>query len=267
VVARPASQSRASAGAGDSGLNLACAAARSLLRPARTAEPGNIDVLRVARQTRHGLKLTDSRRRNMSAQFWYLLALIPVIAIAYIIWSYRKRAGDRESARRERYVSLIGAQHGAGTPAAVGRKEQAALPSAATPGASIAQPALLQPAARRERFLTQPETVLYYVLKTGLPDHEIFPRVSLAAVMQSTENPPTHASSDAWSARQVLSFTICDKGMHVIAVVQLDAQASRHEMGAVDQRLSAAGVRLVQVSPAALPRREQVRSLILGLAT
>ena len=121
--------------------------------------------------------------------------------------------------------------------------------------------------AARPRFLTQPETLLFYVLKAGLPDHEIFPRVSLASVLGAAENTPPSALTARSPARHEIDFVICDKSMQVVAAVQLDAQPGRQETQVVNQRLSAAGIRLVRFNPAALPRREQVRALIFGQTT
>jgi uncharacterized protein DUF2726 len=189
----------------------------------------------------------------MNVVLWYLLLLVPVAAIAYVVWAYRKRSAEREAASRERYASLAGIP-----PAAAGaaRNEPAAPVVPSKPAITAAAPI-----ARRERFLTQPETLLYYLLKAGLPEHEVFPRVSLALVIESTL---PLAPADAWSSRQVLDFAICDKKMQVVAAVQIDGRAARPEVEILGQRLSAAGIRLVRVDPAVLPKREEVRGLMLG---
>jgi hypothetical protein len=50
----------------------------------------------------------------------------------------------------------------------------------------------------------------------------------------------------------------------VVVTVLLDGQAARAEVDSITRRLAAAGIRLVRIDPAALPKRGQVRSLILG---
>src|SRR5262249_25587386 len=115
----------------------------------------------------------------------YFLFLLPVAAVAYILWSYRRKTAHKEALSRERLVTRVGAGEGArATSAAAPGPQAAAAPAAAQPSAT--QPAAGSPApaaqapSRRERFLTQPETLLYYVLRSGLPDHQVFPHVSLS---------------------------------------------------------------------------------------
>ena len=106
---------------------------------------------------------------------------------------------------------------------------------------------------------------MYYVLKAGLADHEIFPRVSLASVIEAAENASSPAPAEQRRlARHDLDFVICDKSMRVVAAVQLESQPAGPGIDLLHQRLSAAGIRLVRINPAALPRREHVRSLIFG---
>lgn len=190
--------------------------------------------------------------------FWYLLLLVPVLAILYVFWAYRNNAAAREAASRERVTALVGIVQGSRAAGSEVRKVQTAPAVVAKPATDAARP------AARLRFLTQPETLMYYVLKAGLPDHEIFPRVSLGSVIAAAENIPSPALAERWPVRHEIAFVICDKSMQVVAAIQLDAQPGRQETQVVNQRLSAAGIRLVRLSPAALPRREQVRSLIFG---
>jgi len=195
----------------------------------------------------------------MNTAVWYLLLLTPVFAIVYVLWAYRNKAAAKEAASRERLTALVGIVEGARAAGSAARKEQTAAPAVVSkPATDAARPAV------RPRFLTQPETLMYYVLKAGLPDHEIFPRVSLASVIAAAENIPPSALAERRPARHEIDFVICDKSMQVVAAVQLDAQPGRQD---VNQRLSAAGIRLVRFNPAALPRREQVRTLIFGQST
>ena len=190
----------------------------------------------------------------MSVLFWFLLLLAPAVAIGYVVWAYRRKADERDSASRERYAALVGISRGTGAPTGAAPKDQPGSAAVANPAVPVAASAKI-----RDRFLTQPETLLYYVLKAGLPELEVFPRVGLASVLDVTD-----ARSPVPIPRHDLDFLICDKSMRVIAVVLLDGRTSGPTAASIGQSLGAAGVRLVRVNPAALPKREQVKALVLG---
>ena len=176
----------------------------------------------------------------MSTAVWYMFLLVPVVAVAYVVWAYRKRAADKEARSRERLAALAGVVHGAGAP-----RQPRPVPATVAPATPVA-------AARPVAFLTPPENLLYHVLKAGLPDHEIFPHVSLAAVL----------GARAGAAGHDLDFVVCDKSMRVVAAIVMDGQARGAE--SLARPLASAGIRLIPIPAAALPRREQVRALIYG---
>ena len=186
----------------------------------------------------------------MGTTVWYLFMLVPVIAIAYVIWAYRKRAADKEALSRERFANLVGVPHPAGAP---GQQPVAAV---------AAQPAATAAPAAAVSLLTPPERLLYYVLKAGLPGHEVFPRVSIAAVLVGRGSAPGPAYETP--ARRDLDFVVCDKEMRVVAAVLLEGEAARQDAGPLSRALASAGIRVVKINAAALPRREQVRAVIYG---
>lgn len=117
---------------------------------------------------------------------WSLLALVPVLAVAYVVWTYRRKFAAKEAASRERLALLLGDQR-AGPAATAGT-----APARGAPGVPAAAPAAAAPVpawTARERFLSQ----------------------------------------------------------------DLKAEC-----------LNAAGIRLLRMDPAALPRREEVRTLVCG---
>ena len=121
----------------------------------------------------------------------------------------------------------------------------------------------------RERFLGQAETLLYYLLKTGLPGYEVFASVSLAAVINASGSGHEREQQLRRLAQYRLDFVVCDKSMRIIAVVEVDSAVAA--VGAGEQQFKAdclkrAGIRLVRVNPAALPKREQMRALVGGPA-
>jgi hypothetical protein len=198
---------------------------------------------------------------------WYLLFFAAVVIVTGVfVWDYRRKAARRASVSRERYAQMLKAD----PPATTG----AALPA---PAAPVAQPQLASvteappdaPAvayAARERLLDQPEKLIYLLLKTGLPDHEIFSKVPLTAVIEAPGTGYDREQQLRRLARQVVDFVVCDRGMKIVAAVQLAAVGPD---AVIAQRirsecLKSAGVRLVTIEPGALPKRSEVRAFICG---
>ena len=203
----------------------------------------------------------------------WILVLVGVVAgIAYSIWNYQKKSAAREAASQQRFAELLREQAAAsGRP--VPAPATAAPAPPATPVLHVAPappapaPVPAAAAAARERFLGQHETLLYLLLKTGLPDHEIFANVSLASVAAL----PAAASEREQQLRRLspyqLNFVVCDKSMRIVAAVDIEAGGGADAAGIQQFKadyLKRAGIRLVRVNPTAMPRREQVRSLIVG---
>jgi intracellular sulfur oxidation DsrE/DsrF family protein len=70
-------------------------------------------------------------------------------------------------------------------------------------------------------------------------------------------------------AQYRLDFVVCDKSMRIFAVVEVDSAVDT--VGAGEQQFKAdclkrAGIRLVRVNRAALPKREQIPALVGGPA-
>jgi hypothetical protein len=192
---------------------------------------------------------------------WFLLVLAAAAAVAYFIWDFRRKAAARAVASSKRVEEMLRAQTPGG--------DRAETPPAAVPAdassASKNAPASAAALPARERFLGQPETLLYYLLKASLPDHEVFANVSLASVVGS---PAGASERERRLAPYHLDFVVCDKNMHIIAAIDVDTAGAADSVGERQFKadcLKQAGIRLVRVSPAALPRREQVYSLVCGL--
>jgi hypothetical protein len=206
---------------------------------------------------------------------WYFFAAVVLVG-AIFFWDYRRKAARREVASKQRFDEMLKA--GAFTPPpapAPASKPAAASASAAVPvPAPVAAPGTADepeaPAAiayaARDRLLSQPERLAYLLLKTGLPDHEIFPRVPLTAVVDIPGAGYDHEQHMRRLSRQQLDFVVCDKAMKIVAAVQFAATGPE---AVVAQRirsecLKTAGIRLVTIQPAALPKRAEVRAFILG---
>jgi hypothetical protein len=189
---------------------------------------------------------------------YLLLALLPLAAIGYIVWDHRRKAAEREAQSAGRMEELLGvAQHGA--------HDESAEPASAhaqTPPAPAATYVL------RERFLSPAQTLLYYLLKTGLPDHVVMAQVAVASLLDAAPNLAPYAREEQarMFARHTVDFAILDKATRPVAVVNLAgaAEATRGALTQMKTWTSAAGLRYVELDSSALPRKEAVRALVLG---
>lgn len=198
----------------------------------------------------------------MSAAIGYLAVLVPVVAIVWIVRTYGRRTAEMETRSRERAAVLMAARQSRGV-----APGSAVAVSTAIAGARHFASAPAAPVASRERFLTQPETLAYYLLKTGLPGYEIFPRIDIASVLAAPEAATGHSLDQPRRAvRYDIDFVVCDKNMRVVAAVRLDGRPAGTDGEWAEGRLAAAGIRMVKLDPAALPRREQVGAFVLERA-
>lgn len=189
---------------------------------------------------------------------WYLLVLVPPIAIVVLWWNYRRKADQREHVAGARWEQMMQAT----------QSELAGAPENQSAGNGAA--VLATPAApgytRRGRMLDPVETVVYFLLKNGLPDHEIMPHVGLASLLELS-------GSTAVQRRDLLShrvdFVICNKAMQPVAAIDLMA----HEIPAAltsapdfkNRCLAHTGIRHIRWVRTALPKRDAVRELVLGI--
>ena len=198
----------------------------------------------------------------------WLLLLTPVIALAVIVWTYRRKMAAREAASSERLkeiLSKVPADGAANDPRPA--PFSAAAPASTSRASTPSRPPL--DFALRERVLTPPQSVLYYLLKSNLPDHEVFAQVSVAAFIDV----PAAVSGFEREARQrrlaaaVADFVVCDKSFKVVAAVQCGAREGNAADVAAFARACCESVSLrwVEVMPDALPKREAIRSIVLGV--
>jgi len=191
---------------------------------------------------------------------WLLFLLAVGGGVAFAIWNFHRKATARRAASEARFEKIFKgpAQVPAGPPASAA---EPSAPAKAPPAASAAPPAAAQ------RFLEPAESQIYYLLKSGLPDFEIFAGVPLARVVGAAREGREREQQLRRLSGYQLDFVVCDQGMQVVAVVEIDAAAGAEAAG--DRRfkselLKQAGIGLVRINPAAPPQREQVRALIDG---
>lgn len=198
---------------------------------------------------------------------WYFLAVMAVLA-AGIIWNHRRNSARRKAASSERFAQLL---EGGASPvpatAAPAPAPAIAVAGQETPASGAAPeeaPAVAY--AARAHVLSPAEKLVYYLLRAGLPDLEVFPKVPLAVVIEAPGKGYDREQQLRRLSRQVIDFVVCDKGMKVVAAVQLAAVGPE---AVVAQRirsecLKSAGLRLVTVEPTALPKRAELRAFICG---
>ena len=190
---------------------------------------------------------------------YYLLALVPFALLGYVLWAYQRKAAEKESARQER-LALLMAESQRGTSGA--EVESGAAPAS--------RPETLRPGppwAARERFLSQAEAVVYYLLKSALRrDHEIYVHVALASVVAVGKSVPGFEREQRLRrlAQHELNFVICDKDLRVVAAIALKQEGNASEREFIAECLKSASIRLIQFDPASLPKRDGIRALIYG---
>ena len=148
-------------------------------------------------------------------------------------------------------------------------------------GAVSAQPAAAQaPASRvttrppafaaakvkpKGAFLAGPNKLLYLVLRTALPDHQIFPNVRLADALQIAGQPPT-PQARAQLAQARVDFVVCNKQLAVVALVDISDGNRADDVlkRQIEPQINAAGSRYLRVAPTAIPKPAEARSLVCG---
>lgn len=187
---------------------------------------------------------------------WYLLVLAPFVAIPILWWNYRRKIAARDRISDARWHKLV----------STATAEPAAALAA---GPATAAATRRTGFAQRGRVLDPAQTVLYYLLKNSLPDHEVLSCVALAVVL---EVPAGIAGSEREQrlrnlTQHTVDFVVCNKSMQVVAVIDLPvldpaAPTSAHDFK--KQACSDAGIRYLRLSRQALPKRDTVRALVLG---
>ncbi len=202
---------------------------------------------------------------------WYLLLpIIPVAIVIYLIWDHRRKAVQRAAASAERLNAILGATthvppplDAPDTPST--RDANKIEPIAATLPTTAPTSYVL-----RERMLPPPDTLLFYLLKTSLPEYHVFARVSLPGFLQAAPSLGAYARNEQMRrlASQSVDFLVCDRGLRPLVVVELvRPEEPAPTLAARKSWIASAGLRYVSFEPGGLPRREALRGLVLGGVT
>jgi hypothetical protein len=196
---------------------------------------------------------------------WYVIGLIWVALVIGVIWVYRTKREKRELERAGQMEALLSELKGNRNPLAA--RASAALAPAA---AMVAAGAALGPElSKKQRLLPPAEALLYYVFRTGLPDHEICAGLTLADVMDVAPTVRGYAREQTARrlAQQRLDLVVCTKQLEVVAAVVIGKAADADPAGNArfaEECLQTVGIRLVRINPAAPPRHHEVRALVYG---
>jgi hypothetical protein len=194
---------------------------------------------------------------------WFLIALVWLALVAGIFWAYGKKRRRASSERAKELGALI-AEAKLGARATPDPQPQ---PAAAAVATTVPPVAAANSVMRKPRLLVQSDALLYLLLRTGLPDHEVFANLTLADVVEPA------AALRGYEREQIarklalhrLSMVVCTKQLEIVAVVMSLANATAPDGDAyVEACLNGAGIRLVRVDATALPRHQQVRALVYG---
>ena len=186
----------------------------------------------------------------------FLFFLTACLLIGILIWDYQRKSAIREAASRERFEQVFK------------EKLLTAPPEPARVAPATYTPPIAIPRRVKERFLEPPETLIYYLLRAGIPDHAVFAKVPLASFVSASGAAADREYQTRQLSQHHVDFVVCDRNMRVVAGLEL-----RHAAGVaaaagnsrfVAETLRAVGIRLVEIDGAALPRREEIRKLVLG---
>lgn len=183
------------------------------------------------------------------------LTAVLVSVVIFFVWAYRKKMTHKASASQERYAQLLSAsQKGAATGTGI----------AASAASAMLRPADAPGYSGKERLLSKSETLLFYVLRAGLPGHEIFTRLNLDAVVDTPRALQDYEREliRRRLTQHCLDFVVCDKTMKMVAAVEFEAETEAAAFKAAC--LKSAGIRLVRINAAAIPKREDMHSLVYG---
>lgn len=192
---------------------------------------------------------------------WYLAGLVWIAAMVFIISRYNRKQRKRSSERAVQMEALL-ADLKANPRAVIDALEKPAAPAAV---AAAAVPEF----SKKPRLLPQSSALLYYVFRTGLPDHEIFAGLALTDVVEiaPTSITPQREQIERKLVQQRLDLVVCNKQLEVVAAVLVRNSAPGPQAEGeqfATRALQAANIRVLSIDPAAPPRHQQVHALIYG---
>lgn len=207
--------------------------------------------------------------------FLGLLLGVTFGALALVVWfKWHKRmtggdspgsGGKQDKAQAESLEAFIAAyRRGDGpanapaTPAAPARSPAtvavAAAPLAKTNPAAPMAPAAAETVAKREAFLTGAGKVVYLACRSGLRDHHCFAHVRLQSLCTGKLDPVLQSA--------YVDLLVCNAAMAIVAAIDIAGTEPVASDAAKAECLRGLGIRHLKVSPKALPKPEDIRTLL-----
>jgi hypothetical protein len=209
----------------------------------------------------------------MSSLWWVLIVFAWLGGIVFVVLRYRRKRAERE-AEREKQFALLFAEarnarkdEGSGAPAVQDATAAVAAAATATIPANPAAPLYLM----RERLLAPPYSLVYLLLRTALPEHEIFVNLALGDLVDV--GPQWQGLERENRLRRLgqqrVDYVVCTRQLGVVAVVIVAGGVTPDAAGLEGERLrnealSAAGIRIVRLDVSKLPRHPELRTQVLG---
>ena len=202
---------------------------------------------------------------------YVLLTVLPLAAVVYLVWFYRKKTAERAAASRKRFSEMFGPNSKArSVPAAPPEPGAAAIQTdpVMSRSAPLSAPGVTALCVRKEHVLSGKRDTLFEALRGALPDHLIFPHVSLAALVAL---PPAIQGREREQrqrglAQSTIDFVVCDVHKRAVAAIDL-VETSGTESLFKAEYLKAAQLRYVQMEHAPTPDLAGLRALILQAAS
>ena len=191
---------------------------------------------------------------------WYVFGLVWIAVMIAIVLRYTRNHRHRASERAQHMERML--------------VELKANPRAFEEVEPVKKPAggtVVPQFSRKPRLLPPQAALLYYVFRTGLPDHEIFAGVALDEVLEVGTAPAQVGTREPLlrklAQQRRLDLVVCNKQLEVVAAVLVGTAGggvTEDTENFTRQCLQTAGVRVVRVDPAAPPRHHQVHALVYG---
>lgn len=200
---------------------------------------------------------------------WTTLIVLAVVCIVvYLINAIRCTHREQQARSSERAAALMVAIHQRQAANAAPSTPAPAQTATRTESAAAAVPTSAARIARRARFLTQSQRLLYMALRSALPDHIIMGNVRLIDLTDGTNDSTAIERSDRLREllRERIDLLVCNADLVPVAALMIyDAGVPSAQQEALKvETLRELGIKYLRFRTDNLPRPTEIRSIVLG---